>query len=115
PGFPFVARPHTHESVDFVRYLHYMYLITQHEEYGREAKRLTAVVLSNFRVADTDYGPALVAPRSLLTEGGSEDFLLPSAYVRYVHASAVDLFFEREGAWEDPELMEMLARSLAHF
>ncbi len=115
PHMPFVTRPHMHESVDFVRYNHYMYLLTDEQPYRREALRLTDVVFGNFRVGDSPSGPALVTPRSILSEGGSEAYLLPSTYVRYVLSDAVDLYFEGVDRWSDEEVLEMLARTLAEF
>lgn len=115
PKFPFMSRPHTHETLEFVRYHHYLYLLTGKEEYRREAQRLSTLSFENFRVADSDSGEALVVTHSVIAAGGHEDYLLPSTYVRYVYSTAVDLFFEGVEPWSDPKLMERLARSLSEF
>lgn len=115
PRFPFLDKPHVHETIDFIRYHHYLHQLTDEEAYAAEAERLTTMILDNFAEVETDAGPALVTPRSIVEEGGSQDYLMPSTYVRYVYASAVDLHFEGVGAWASAELMEKLARSLTEF
>lgn len=114
PRFPFMERPHMHESVDFVRYHHYMSLLTGRGEYRSEAERLTALVLANFREAETDLGPALVTPMSLLSEGGRVEYLMPSVYARKIYSDAVELRLEGVRGWDD-DLLVGLARSLTEF
>lgn len=115
PQMPFISRPHMHEMVDFVRYHHYMYRLTGLEPYRLEAQRLTDVVLDNTRVADSPSGPALVTPRSILSLGGSESYLMPSTYSRYIFSDAVDLYLEGVGRWSDGSVLEQFARTLAEF
>lgn len=115
PRFPFLERPHLHETLEWVRYHHYMYLLTGEEPYEAEARRLSRVAFENFREADTPSGPALVTPRSVLSMGGTLDYLLPSVYFRHVVATVVDLHFEGVAPWGDREVMEMLARTLSEF
>jgi hypothetical protein len=115
PEFPFLERPHLHETLEFVRYHHYMYLLTGEEPYAAEAERLSRVTFENFREADTESGPALVTPRSVLSMGGSLDYLLPSIYFRHVVATVVDLHLEGVEPWSDDEVMAMLARTLSEF
>ncbi len=115
PEMPFLARPHVHGTVDFVRYHHYLHLLTGEESYRREAERLSALLLDNMRVANTAGGPALVTPRSILALGGGEDYLLPATYARYVFGDAVDLHLEGVAGWASPEVPERLARTLAVF
>src|SRR5690606_37195696 len=87
PEFPFLTRPHMHETVDFIRYHHYMYLLTGREPYKGEALRLTEVAIGNLVEVASEAGPALVSPRSVLSLGGSLEYLMPSTYVRYLYAS----------------------------
>ncbi len=115
PEFPFLERPHLHETLEFVRYHHYMYLLTGEEPYEAEARRLSRVAFENFREADSPSGPALVTPRSVLSMGGSLDYLLPSIYFRHVVATVVDLHFEGVEPWSDEEVMTMLANTLSGF
>lgn len=115
PRFPFLERPHLHETLEFVRYHHYMYLLTGEEPYAQEARRLSRVAFESFREAETPSGPALVTPRSVLSMGGSLDYLIPSVYFRHVIATVVDLHFEGVEPWSDGEVMEKLARALSEF
>lgn len=115
PEFPFMSRPHTHETFEFIRYHHYLYLLTDKAEYQREAHRLSELSFENFQVAETDSGEALVVPRSVIASGGHEDYLLPSTYVRYIYSTAVDLFFEGVEPWDGSDLMRKLGRSLSEF
>src|SRR5690606_23823563 len=80
PEFPFLTRPHMHETVDFIRYHHYLYLLTGRPEYRAEASRLTAITIGNLVQVPTEVGPALVSPRSVLSLGGSQVYLMPSTY-----------------------------------
>ncbi|MBX3144441.1 MAG: hypothetical protein KF813_11830 [Trueperaceae bacterium] len=115
PRFPFLSRPHVHETVAFIRYHHYLYLLTGQEAYRREALRLTDVVLDNFRSVDTPQGAALVTPRSILSAGGSEDYLIPTTYARYVYSDAIDLYLEGVGAWADDRVVTGLTLALTQF
>lgn len=115
PEFPFLSRPHMHETVAFVRYHHYMAALTGKDAYAREAERLTEIVFGNMREASTASGPALVWPRSILSEGGQVDYLMPTTYARYVMSDAVDLHLEGVGRWADASVPTEMARSLAWF
>ena len=115
PEFPFLTRPHMHETVDFIRYHHYMYLLTGREPYQAEVERLTKIALDNMVEVDSEAGPALVSPRSVLSLGGSLNYLMPSTYVRYLYASAVDLNLGSVPGWADDGVLEGLARSLSEF
>ena len=115
PEFPFITRPHMHETTEFIRYHHYMYLLTGHDEYRSEAERMTKLVMGNFVEVQTDAGTAYVTPRSVLSMGGSVRYLLPSTYVRYLYATAVDLHLEGVSPWSADDTMERLARSLSEF
>ena len=115
PRFPFLSRPHMHESTTFVRYHHYMSLLTGKSAYAQEARRLSRIVLDNMREAPTPTGPALVWPRSVLSEGGKEDYLMPTTYGRYVMADAVDLFLEGFDDWGDVGVPAAMARTLTQF
>lgn len=115
PEFPFLTRPHMHETVDFIRYNHYLYLLTGREPYRDEAARLTKVALANLVQVPTSAGPAVVSPRSILSLGGSLEYAMPSTYVRYLYSSAVDLNLEGVEGWASAGLMEELARSMTEF
>lgn len=115
PEFPFLTRPHMHETVDFIRYHHYMYLLTGRQPYQDEVDRLTRIVLDNMVEVASDAGPALVSPRSILSLGGTLEYLMPSTYVRYLYASAVDLNLESVAGWTGDGVLQKLARSLSEF
>jgi len=115
PEFPFLTRPHMHETVDFIRYHHYLYRLTGREPYRAEAARLTKLALDNLVEVPSASGPALVSPRSVLSLGGSLEYLMPSTYVRYLYASAVDLNLEGVDGWASEAVLVKLARSLSEF
>ena len=115
PEFPFLQRPHLHETLEFARYHHYMHLLTGEEAYAEEAARLSRVSFENFRVAESDAGPALVTPRSVLSMGGRQDYLIPSIYFRHMVPTIVDLYFEGVAPWDDDEVMVQLTRSVSEF
>lgn len=115
PEFPFIERTSLHGNTDFVRYHHYMHLLTGREEYAAEVRRLSDLAFTAYTEVETDAGPAYVATRGILAIGGSLDRLIPSTYFRHVVASVVDLHFEGVEPWSDDEFMTMLARSVAEF
>ena len=115
PEFPFLTRPHMHETVDFIRYHHYLYLLTGEEPYRDEVERLTAIAFGNMVEVPTEAGPALVSPRSVLSLGGSLEYLMPSTYARYLYASAIDLHLQGVDGWASNARMEALARSFSEF
>lgn len=115
PEFPLIVRPHMHETTEFIRYHHYMALLTGYEEYRHEAERMTEIVMNNFVEVPSEAGPALVTPRSVLAMGGSVRYLLPSTYVRYLYSTAVDLYLEGASGWASNDIMEKLTRSLSEF
>lgn len=115
PEFPFIVRPHMHETTEFIRYHYYMALLTGRREYRLEAERMTGLVMDNFVEVPTEAGPALVTPRSILSMGGSVEYMLPSTYVRYLYATAVDLHLEGARGWSSDTTMEKLTRSLSEF
>lgn len=116
PKFPFLDRPFLHSTIEFVRYHHYMQLLTGEAVYGEEARRLSKLAYGAFKKVDTDQGTALVAPHGIgATDGGVLARLIPSIYFRHVIASAVDLYFEGVEPWSDDAVMAMLARSLSVF
>jgi hypothetical protein len=115
PEFPFLTRPHMHETVDFIRYHHYLYLLTGRPEYRAEASRLTSIAMGNLVEVPTEAGPALVSPRSVLSLDGSQVYLMPSTYVRYLYASAIDLNLEGVDDWAQDDVLVELARSMSEF
>ena len=115
PEFPFLTRPHMHETVDFIRYHHYLYLLTGRQEYRAEASRLSEIALGNLVEVPTDVGPALVSPRSVLALEGSLEYLMPSTYVRYLYSSAIDLNLEGVDGWASDDVIVELARSMSEF
>lgn len=114
PEMPFLQRNGLHGNVEFVRYHHYMYLLTGEEVYAAEARRLSERAYANFVEVQAEGGPALVSTRGVMELSTKLDQLLPSIYFRHVIASAVDLYFEGVAPWDD-EVMTKLARSLSEF
>src|SRR5690606_2207871 len=85
------------------------------EAYAEEAARLSRVSFENFRVAESDAGPALVTPRSVLSMGGRQDYLIPSIYFRHMVPTILDLYVEGVAPWDDDEVMVQLTRSVSEF
>jgi hypothetical protein len=117
PKFPFLERNGMPSQMNWIRYHHYMHLLTGKPEYDREAKRLSDEMFEfEFREVDTDAGPAYVWPGSRESaEGGSRDYLQPTIYSRYIMADAVDLHFEGYYHWANPRVVTAMANTLSEF
>ncbi|MEX2541123.1 MAG: hypothetical protein WD314_04915 [Trueperaceae bacterium] len=115
PRFPFINRPHMHETVSFIKYHYYMYRLTAREQYLSEAKRLSDLVYEEFRQVQTDAGPAFVWPRSIVSEGGSERYLMPTTYSSLVLLDSLDLHLEGFYGWADGSVPERFANTVSQF
>jgi hypothetical protein len=115
PGFPFISRPHMHETVSFIKFNFYMYRLTGREPYLREARRLTDVVFRELREAETPQGAAFVWRRSIVGQGGGEEYLMPTTYGGLVLSDALDLHLEGLYGWADPGMPTRFANTLSAF
>ncbi len=111
-GFPIMIRPHTHTYYSWTKWHYYMWLLTGDEAYLKEAQRMAGKLREDIVEVSTDTGPAYLWTRSVLSEGGHEDYLHPTVYARYVYHDAIDFYFEGFGWWDEDTLAAM-ARTFA--
>lgn len=115
PRFPFLQRPYVHPTLAFTKYHYFMYLLTDSPVYLDEAVRLSDILFSEFREVETETGPALVWRRSITSQGGDENYLMPTAYSSLVIVDALALHLEGFYAWSDARLPKGLATMIAEF
>ena len=106
-GFPIMIRPHTHTYYSWTKWHYYMSLLTGDQAYLKEAERMAGVLEREVVEVSTSGGPAYVWTRSVLGEGGKEDYLHPNVYARYVYHDAIEFFFEGFGWWDESALAAM--------
>ena len=111
-GFPIMIRPHTHTYYSWAKWHYYMGLLTGDAGYSAEADRMASVLQAELRAVATASGSAYVWPRSVLAEGGGDEFLHPTTYARYVYADIVEFHLEGFHFWSDPVVMERFARTM---
>lgn len=93
-AFPFLESTSMHATVAFVKYHHYMARITGQAGHLREAERLASIVFDHFATVSHAGETALVWPRTLTDQGGTQNFLQPTTYARYVFGDLVDLHLD---------------------
>jgi hypothetical protein len=115
-GFPIMIRPHTHTYHSWLKWHYYMGGLTGESGYLAEAKRMADVIWNEeIHTTNTKEGPAYLWTRSILSEGGSEDYLHPTTYARYVYGDVVEFHFEGFHRWANPEVVGGFARTFAEF
>lgn len=115
PRFPFLQRPYVHPTLALTKYHYYMYRLTDRREYLREAMRLSDVLFAEIREIETDAGAAFVWRRSIISHGGNENYLMPTAYSSLVIVDALSLHFEGFYGWADRHMPSGLATMVAEF
>lgn len=110
-GFPFLMRPHTHTYSSWMRYHYYMWHLTGEAGYLDEANRMADVLWAELRPVTTATGTAYVWARSVLAEGGGEDYLHPTTYARYVFADVVEMHLEGFHNWASADEVARYART----
>lgn len=105
-GYPILLRPHTHTYISGMKYHYYMYLLTGKADYLAEAERSSDMFWNNeIKLTDVGNGKqGYVWTRSILSEGGGEDYLHPTTYARYVYADVVELHLEGFRQWGAADL-----------
>lgn len=113
-GFPIMTRPHTASYYRWVKWHHYMGLLTGDDAYTREAHRMADVLWSKteIRPISLPSGTAYVWPRSVISLGGSGEYLMPITYASPVYAHAVEFHFEGFHNWATNETMRRYARTM---
>lgn len=115
-GFPVLMRPHTHTYMSGLKYHYYMYKLTGVQGYLDEAERNSRVLWDNeIKKTSVASGSGYVWPRSVLSEGGSENYLHPTTYARYVYTDAIELYFEGFDRWANEENLSMMANPVAEW
>jgi hypothetical protein len=110
-GFPIMMRPHTHTYFSWMRYHYYMGHLTGEAGYLTEANRMADVLWSELRPVETKSGTAYVWARSVLAEGGGEDYLHPTTYARYVFGDVIEMHLEGFHNWASAEEIARYART----
>lgn len=111
-GFPIMIRPHTHTYYSWTKWHYYMSLLTGDQAYLKEAERMAEMLRRDIVEVSTKSGPAFVWTRSVMGEGGKQDYLHPTMYARYVYHDAIEFFFEGFGWW-DERTLEAMANTFA--
>lgn len=115
-GFPIMIRPHTHTYHSWLKWHYYMGLLTGESGYSMEAERMADVIWNDeIHTTNTAEGPAYVWTRSILSEGGSADYLHPTTYARYVYGDVVEFHLEGFHRWANPEVVGGFARTFSEF
>src|SRR5690606_21907948 len=78
----------------------------------KEAQRMADVLEDEMVPVKTDSGTAFVWARSVLGEGGHENYLHPNLYARYGYHDVTEFYFEGAGWW-DEDVLATLARTCA--
>lgn len=115
-GFPIMLRPHTHTYVSWIKWHYYMHALTGEAGYLAEAERMADMVWENeIQEVSSPAGPAYVWARSILSEGGGENYLHPTVYAKYVLADSIEFHFEGFHRWQDERVLTKMARAFAEF
>ncbi|MEX2541119.1 MAG: hypothetical protein WD314_04895 [Trueperaceae bacterium] len=115
-GFPVLMRPHTHTYMSGLKYHYYMYKLTGVEGYLDEAERNSRILWDN-EIKKTSVGSdsGYVWARSVLSEGGGENYLHPTTYARYFHTDAIEMYLEGFDRWADAGNMPRFANPVAEW
>ncbi|MBX3144962.1 MAG: hypothetical protein KF813_14480 [Trueperaceae bacterium] len=113
-GFPFMVRPHAHTYHSWLKWHYYMGLLTGKSGYTREAERMAGIIWNReLKTVSTSTGTAYVWARSIVSEGGGENYLQPTTYARYVYADIVELHLEGFGRWADTSEVRRFANTVS--
>ncbi|MEX2541115.1 MAG: hypothetical protein WD314_04875 [Trueperaceae bacterium] len=115
PRFPFLQRPYVHPTLAFTKYHYYMHRLTEQPVYLREAMRLSELLFGEFFEVDTAAGAAFVWRRSIVSQGGGQDYLMPTDYSSLVIADALSLHLDGFYGWADPRVPRSLAATVSEF
>ena len=110
-GFPIMTRPQAHTFHNWTKWHYYMGLLTGNTNYTAEAERMAEIAMHELRTVSTPLGDAYVWSRSFASVGGSDDFLIPSVYARYVFGNVVEFHLEGFGFWADASHLERFSRT----
>jgi hypothetical protein len=111
-GFPIMGRPHTHDYYSWMKWHHYMGLLTGDVGYAAEAERMADVLWGEVREVATPAGTAYVWARSIVSLNGSADYLMPATYASMVFADVVELHLEGFHRWGSVVEVERFARTV---
>jgi hypothetical protein len=106
-GFPFMTKGGIHERQSWLKWHHYMGLLTGNEAYTVEAKRMADEWWAEMLTVDTPSGTAYVWHR--------DDFLMPTVYAAGVVADVVELHLEGFDRWGSAEEVRRFARTFTEF
>lgn len=113
-GFPIFIRQIAHAYYSWMKWHYYMAQLTGDGAYLKEAERMARMLEGETRLVDASGGQALVWAHSVMAEGGSEGYLEPTTYARYIVPDAVEMYFEGF-AWWDEDALDAMARTVAQW
>jgi hypothetical protein len=115
-AFPILTRAHTTEHHKWLQWHYYMWKLTGHQAYLKEATVMADDIWRDFYPINTAAGPAFVWARSLASVDGSQAaYLQPNTYARHVFGAAVDFHLEGFHNWAVNENMVRFARTFTEF
>jgi hypothetical protein len=115
-GFPLLTMTGMHTYATWLRWHHYMGVLTGDAGYAVEAARMADLWWDEMRPVATPAGVAYVWPRSLLSlSNGVGNYLMPTTYASMVYADVVELHLEGFHRWASVEEMRRFARTFTEF
>jgi hypothetical protein len=115
PQMPMLQKKGVKTQLAWVRYNHYMHLLTGKVEYHDEAMRIHETMWrDDFKTASSPAGTALVWRGTMISLNGDRPYLMPTTYTRYIYMDAVELYYQSFPQWTEERLVQM-TRSLGHF
>lgn len=111
-----IARPHTHTFISTTKLYFYLHLLTGDQGWKNEAERNLNIFLDKeIKTVSTSAGTANVWARSILSEGGGENYLHPTTYARYVYGDLVEFHLQGFGRLTDAGQLARFARTFTEF
>jgi hypothetical protein len=99
-----------------MKWHYYMGKLTGKSGYTKQADHMADMLWDNEIISATSpSGVAYVWNRSVLSEGGSQNYLHPTVYARYVYADVTEFYLEGYDKWANETNMERFARTIAEW
>lgn len=89
--------------------------LTGKSGYTNEANRMANVIWKELKTVSTPSGTGYVWNRSILSEGGKQDYLMPTTYARYIYADIAEFYLEGFHNWKDERNLTRFALPVAEW